>query len=61
MTRISLLTLVLLTAIAPIVWGSTYIVTSELLPTNSPLTASMLISSIVCFLPRLIFREGWLH
>ena len=42
MTRISLLMLVLLTAIAPIVWGSTYIVTSEFLPANSPLTASML-------------------
>ncbi|MEL7291166.1 MAG: EamA family transporter [Pseudomonadota bacterium] len=31
---------ILLTAIAPIVWGSTYIVTTELLPANSPLFAS---------------------
>ncbi|WP_133469586.1 EamA family transporter [Paraglaciecola marina] len=31
-----------LTAIAPIVWGSTYIVTSELLPLDTPLTASTL-------------------
>ncbi|MBF4322937.1 EamA family transporter, partial [Vibrio anguillarum] len=29
-----------LTAIAPIVWGSTYIVTTELLPAESPLLAS---------------------
>lgn len=31
-----------LTAIAPIVWGSTYIVTTELLPPESPLLASTL-------------------
>ncbi len=31
-----------LTAIAPIVWGSTYIVTTELLPLESPLLASTL-------------------
>ncbi|MER8149718.1 EamA family transporter, partial [Acinetobacter baumannii] len=31
----------LLTAIAPIVWGSTYIVTTEVLPPNSPLMASL--------------------
>jgi probable blue pigment (indigoidine) exporter len=30
----------LLTAIAPAVWGSTYIVTTELLPPNHPLTAA---------------------
>jgi probable blue pigment (indigoidine) exporter len=30
------------TAIAPIVWGSTYIVTTELLPGFSPLTVAML-------------------
>ncbi|MEM9348705.1 MAG: EamA family transporter [Pseudomonadota bacterium] len=33
---------VLLTALAPIVWGSTYIVTTELLPQGYPLTAAML-------------------
>lgn len=33
---------VALTAIAPMVWGSTYLVTTELLPANSPLTAAML-------------------
>ncbi|ERB66108.1 membrane protein [Vibrio coralliilyticus OCN008] len=31
-----------ITALAPMVWGSTYIVTTELLPANSPLLASML-------------------
>ena len=31
-----------LTALAPVVWGSTYIVTTELLPENYPLTAAML-------------------
>ncbi len=31
-----------LTAVAPIVWGSTYIVTTELLPPESPLLASTL-------------------
>ena len=31
-----------LTAIAPIVWGSTYIVVTEMLPANSPLVASMI-------------------
>ncbi|HGS4462219.1 TPA: EamA family transporter [Vibrio metschnikovii] len=31
----------LLTAIAPIVWGSTYIVTTEVLPPNSPLMAAL--------------------
>ncbi|EKF9809392.1 EamA family transporter [Vibrio cholerae] len=32
---------ILLTAIAPIVWGSTYIVTTEVLPPHSPLMASL--------------------
>jgi probable blue pigment (indigoidine) exporter len=33
---------ILITAIAPIVWGSTYLVTTELLPIGYPLTAAML-------------------
>ncbi len=33
---------VLLTAIAPAIWGSTYIVTTELLPANYPLTVALL-------------------
>ena len=33
---------VLLTALAPAIWGSTYIVTSELLPPDRPFTAALL-------------------
>jgi probable blue pigment (indigoidine) exporter len=33
---------ILLTAIAPAIWGSTYIVTTELLPAGYPLTVAML-------------------
>lgn len=33
---------ILLTAVAPIIWGSTYIVTTELLPQGYPLTVSLL-------------------
>ncbi|WP_299010964.1 EamA family transporter [uncultured Shewanella sp.] len=32
----------LITALAPIIWGSTYLVTTELLPNNSPLIASVI-------------------
>lgn len=32
----------LLTALAPIIWGTTYIVTTELLPPDRPLTAALL-------------------
>ena len=42
MKKIQLLGTMALTAIAPIIWGSTYIVTTELLPENSPLVASTL-------------------
>ena len=31
-----------LTALAPIVWGSTYLVTTEMLPAGMPLTLAML-------------------
>src|SRR3546814_1764969 len=33
---------ILLTALAPIIWGSTYIVTSELLPPDRPFTAAFI-------------------
>ena len=33
---------VLLTALAPVIWGSTYIVTTELLPPDRPFTAALL-------------------
>lgn len=32
----------LLTALAPVIWGSTYIVTTELLPPDRPVTAAMI-------------------
>ena len=32
----------LLTALAPLIWGSTYFVTTEFLPPNRPLTATVL-------------------
>lgn len=40
MNRIQQIQTIALTAIAPIVWGSTYIVTTEALPPESPLIAS---------------------
>ena len=40
MIRIQQIKTIALTAIAPIVWGSTYIVTTEALPPESPLIAS---------------------
>jgi len=40
MERNTNIVMIALTAIAPIVWGSTYIVTTEWLPENSPLFAS---------------------
>lgn len=33
---------ILITSIAPVIWGSTYLVTTELLPAGYPLTASLL-------------------
>jgi probable blue pigment (indigoidine) exporter len=33
---------VLITALAPAIWGSTYIVTTELLPPDRPFTAAVL-------------------
>ncbi|MEX2961497.1 DMT family transporter [Microbulbifer sp. TYP-18] len=40
MTRVDFIVTLVLTSMAPIVWGSTYIVTTELLPANSPLVAA---------------------
>ena len=33
---------ILLTALAPVIWGSTYIVTSQVLPPDRPFTAALL-------------------
>ena len=34
--------ILLLTALAPLIWGSTYLVTTEFLPPERPLTAAVL-------------------
>ena len=33
---------ILATALAPLIWGSTYLVTTEFLPPNRPLTAALI-------------------
>ncbi|RIX80602.1 EamA family transporter [Acidovorax cavernicola] len=48
---------VLLTAMAPAVWGSTYIVTTELLPANYPLTVALLRALPAGLLLMLIVRQ----
>lgn len=48
---------VLLTAIAPAIWGSTYLVTTELLPQDYPLTVAMLRALPAGLLLLLIVRQ----
>lgn len=48
---------VLLTAIAPAIWGSTYLVTTELLPQGYPLTVAMLRALPAGLLLLLIVRQ----
>lgn len=48
---------ILLTAIAPIIWGSTYIVTTQFLPNFSPITISMLRALPAGLLLLLIVRK----
>lgn len=55
-----------LTAMAPIIWGSTYIVTSELLPPNRPFTAALIRVLpagllLVLALRRLPAQQHWLR
>ncbi len=55
---------VLLTALAPLIWGSTYIVTTELLPPDRPFTAAFLRALpagllLVLFTRRLPARSAW--
>lgn len=55
-----------LTALAPIIWGSTYIATSELLPPNRPFTAALIRVLpagllLVLALRRLPARQHWLR
>jgi len=53
----------LLTAVAPCVWGSTYIVTTELLPADHPLTAAVIralpVGIIMLALTRSLPRGLW--
>ncbi|WAT83330.1 EamA family transporter [Delftia acidovorans] len=55
---------ILLTALAPAIWGSTYIVTSELLPPDRPFTAALIRVLpagllLVLFTRRLPAGSGW--
>ncbi|MEZ9978396.1 DMT family transporter [Vibrio cyclitrophicus] len=58
MNRIQQVKTIALTAIAPIIWGSTYIVTTEALPPESPLIASTIRSLPAGILLVLISRTG---
>ncbi len=52
-----------LTAIAPCIWGSTYIVTTELLPANHPLTAAVVrvlpVGMIMIAMTRALPKGHW--
>ncbi|CAN7586616.1 EamA family transporter [Rhizobium sp. LjRoot254] len=48
---------ILLTALAPLVWGSTYVVTTELLPAGYPMTVAMLRALPAGLLLLLIVRQ----
>lgn len=55
---------ILLTALAPVIWGSTYIVTSELLPPDRPFTAALIRVLpagllLVMLMSRLPARREW--
>lgn len=57
---------VLLTALGPAIWGSTYIVTTEFLPPDRPFTAALLRTLpagllLVLFMRRLPRRSEWLR
>ncbi|EKO3506831.1 EamA family transporter [Vibrio fluvialis] len=59
MNRIQQIKTIALTAIAPIVWGSTYIVTTEALPPESPLIAST-IRSLPAGVLLVLISRAWL-
>lgn len=57
---------VLLTALGPAIWGSTYIVTTEFLPPDRPFTAALLRTLpagllLILFMRRLPRRSEWLR
>ena len=47
----------LLTAIAPAIWGSTYLITTEYLPAGYPLTVAMLRALPIGLLLLLVVRQ----
>lgn len=57
------LTIVLITALAPIAWGTTYLVTTELLPVGHPMFAGLLRSLpaglLAVAISRTLPRGGW--
>ena len=59
------LTLLLLTSLAPISWGTTYLVTTEMLPAGHPLLAGLLRSLpaglVALGLGRALPPRGWWH
>jgi probable blue pigment (indigoidine) exporter len=57
---------VVLTALAPAIWGSTYIVTSEILPPDRPFTAALIRALpagllLVLFTRQMPVRQDWLR
>jgi len=54
---------ILITSIAPVIWGSTYLITTEYLPAGYPLTVAMLRALPIGLLLLLVVRqlpsEGW--
>ncbi len=48
---------VLLTAITPVIWGTTYYVTTEFLPANRPLTTAALRALPIGLLLLIVFRQ----
>lgn len=54
----------LITALAPIIWGSTYLVTTEYLPANYPITLAMLralpVGLLIMLLVRKLPSAAWL-
>lgn len=63
MTRVGLLLLLITTSLAPIIWGSTYIITSELLPPDSPLMAAFIralpAGAVLIIFTRTLPRGHW--
>jgi probable blue pigment (indigoidine) exporter len=57
MSKISLIINLLITSLAPLVWGSTYIITTQVLPPDMPLLASTLRALPAGIILLLIYRK----